>query len=316
LVTLLQGNKRYNADDLAQELEVSRRTVFRDLTMLEMARVPYYYDRQRGGYRIDRHFFLPPVNLTLPEALAVLALTRQLRGSSELPLLAHGTRAAMKLQSVLPESVARHVGSVIDRVRMSLSPLARHRDTEALFNDAAGAIAARRVCRMVYISFHERKQIVTTVHPLRLVFHGRAWYVIAWSSKHRQIRTFKLIRIKTLTVTDRTFEPRPDAEIDAHFGDAWSMIPEGRLWDVHARFAPDVAGNVAEVRWHRSQRVEWRDDGGIDFHVRVDGLGEITWWILGYGDRAEVISPPALRRRLAQVAARLLGLYRPAGKEA
>jgi len=46
-----------------------------------------------------------------------------------------------------------------------------------------------------------------------------------------------------------------------------------------------VAGNVAEVLWHQTQRVEWNDDGSIEFHATVDGLGEITWWLLGYGSQ-------------------------------
>jgi len=87
------------------------------------------------------------------------------------------------------------------------------------------------------------------------------------------------------------------------------MIPEGKLHDVHLRFAPKVAGNVAEVEWHRSQRVAWRDDGSLDFFVRVDGLGEIAWWALGYGDQVKVLAPAALARRVAATARRAAAQY-------
>jgi proteasome accessory factor B len=147
------------------------------------------------------------------------------------------------------------------------------------------------------------------VHPWRLAFVGRAWYLLGYSRMHRQRRTFKLGRIKTLTVTERTFEPPPESEDDTGFGEAWQMIPEGRMYDVHLRFKPKVAGNVAEVNWHRSQRVAWRDDASIDFHVRVDGLGEIAWWVLGYGDQVKVVAPPALARRVASVARKAAAQY-------
>ena len=88
------------------------------------------------------------------------------------------------------------------------------------------------------------------------------------------------------------------------------MIPEGKLYDVHLHFDPKVAGNVAEVRWHRSQRVQWNDDGSMEFHVRVDGLGEITWWVLGYGDQVEVVAPAALRRKVAAVASAVAQRHR------
>jgi len=314
LITILQSGRVYSAGDLATELDVSRRTVFRDLNMLEMAHIPYYFDGESGGYRISEHFFLPSINLTLAEALAMLILTRRVRGTGQLPLLKQGTRAAAKLEAALPRAIRQHVGTVIDRLSVSLGQTSRHEGLDGLFDDVAGAIAQRRACRMAYISFRERKQITATVHPLRLAFIGRAWYLIAHSCKHRDVRTFKLGRIRRLTVLRRTFDPHLQVDLDEYFGDAWSMIPEGKLYDVHLRFASLVAGNVAEVHWHRNQRTEWNADGSADFHVRVDGLGEITWWILGYGDQVEVIAPASLRKRVADVAARMLKKYRKGGR--
>jgi len=309
LITLLQGRQGYTANELAEELQVSRRTVFRDLNMLEMAHIPYYFDPERGGYRISEHFFLPPVNLTLTEALAMLVLTGRLRSTTRLPLLAESGRAAMKLENALPRGIRQHVGSVIERLSVWFGPASRHEGLDPLFDRLVGAIVARRVCRLVYISFHERKQIVTSVRPLRLIFHARAWYMIAFSGRHREIRTFKLVRIRKVTVTRRTFRHPSDVDLQEYFGDAWGMIPEGRRHDVHLHFEPKVAGNVAEVCWHHSQQVEWNDDGSAEFRVTVDGLGEITWWILGYGDQVEVIAPPALRKRVAKVARATLGKY-------
>ena len=310
LITLLQGSRTYTAEQLSRELEVSRRTVFRDLNMLEMAHIPYYFDADSKGYRINQHFFLPPVNLTLSEALAVLMMTGRLRGAARLPLLMHGARAAAKLESVLPQPIREHVGSVIDSLSVDLGPVSRHEGLDAAFDDLTGAIAQRRVCRMSYISFQERKQIQVTVHPLRLAFHSRAWYLIAHSVRHREVRTFKLGRIARLTVTPQRFTPPGRLDLDDYFGQAWSMIPEGRLYDVHLRFTPKVAGNVAEVLWHRSQEVSWLDDGSLDFRVRVDGLGEITWWVLGYGDQVEALAPPDLRDRVAGIAASVAARYR------
>ena len=68
---------------------------------------------------------------------------------------------------------------------------------------------------------------------------------------------------------------------------------------VRIRFEPGVAGNVAEVHWHKTQRVKFNRDGSLDFRARVSGIDEIAWWILGYGDQAEVLAPPELRERIA-----------------
>jgi len=309
LITLLQARRSYSAGDLAAELEVSRRTIFRDLNMLEMAHIPYYFDQDSGGYRISRHFFLPPINLTLGEALSMLAMTGRIEGAQDVPLVGHGTRAAVKLESSLPSSIREFVGPVLDRLTVSFGPLADHEGLDSVFDQLSGAVVDRRLCRMYYHSLYEGRDIYITVKPLRLVFMGRAWYLLGDSRTHREVRTFKLSRILELTVTKQTFRKPRDVNVNEYFGNARNMIPEGREYDVHLHFAAKVATNVSEVRWHKTQRAEFRPDGSLDYHVTVDGLGEISWWILGYGDQVEVIEPPPLRGHIAEVAGSLVAKY-------
>ncbi len=313
LVTLLQGRKPFTPQELAEELQVSRRTVFRDLNMLEMARIPYYFDPEAGGYRISRHFFLPPVNLTLAEALALLVLTGRLKSARNVPLFNHAARAAIKLESVLPGEIRHHLGSVVEKLSLSMGPLSNHAGVHELFDELVDAVAKRHVCRIVYDSFFEKRKITTNIRPLRLLFMSRAWYLVAYSSKHRENRTFKLSRLVRLTMTEQIFEEPREFDLDDYFGRAWSMIPEGKLYKVHLHFEPMVAGNVSEVRWHATQRVEANDDGSIEFHATVDGLREITWWILGYGDQVKVVGPPKLRKAVREVARNVLQKYEKGG---
>lgn len=312
LITMLQSGRSLTVDELSRELEVSRRTVFRDLNVLELAHIPYYYDRSNATYRIDNHFFLPPVNLTLNEALALLLASTRAQVSGFSPLASAAGRAGVKLESVLPPPVREYLGTVMEKIRLQPAPPARQAGLDDVFDRLVSTVGEHRLCRIVYLSFLERKQMTLTLEPRRLVFVSRAWYLVAWSRHHKQQRTFKLARIRKLTVLDEAFPP-PPAEEGAAFGQAWSMIPEGRLYDVHLRFVEQVAGNVAEVRWHDSQQVEWRDDGSIDFRVRVDGLGEIAWWILGYGDRVKVLQPPELASRVAQTARGVAAQYEGGG---
>ena len=310
LITMIESGRGYTVSELAEELQVSRRTIFRDLNVLEMARIPYYYDKERKTYRINQHFFLPPISLTLSESLAMLLFARRATSSGMEPLSAAGARGAMKLESVLPESIRDYVGTIVKHIAILPAPTAKQDDLEDVFEQLVAAINEHKVCRLVYISFYDRKQIDVTVEPLRLAFVSRAWYLVGYSRKHRQQRTFKISRIRKLTVLSEKFDPA-DEKIEGTdiFGDAWSMIPEGKYYNVHLHFTPRVAGNVAEVKWHRSQRVEWNDDGSIEFYVRVDGLGEIIWWILGYGDQVKVIAPAILAKRVAGVARRMVKQY-------
>lgn len=308
LITLLQSGRALSVDELAGMLEVSRRTVFRDLNVLEMAHIPYYFDRDRNGYRISRHYFLPPVNLTLTEALSLMLAGARRGSGSHLPWRRHAARAAMKLESALPVAVREHLGSVLEHIDVHPEPAARHEGLDATLDTLTEAITDRKSCRVVYISFHDQKQITLTVNPLRLTFIRRAWYLLGWSVKHKQVRTFKVGRIKRLTVLEKSFKP-PQVDLESPFGQAWSMIPEGRLYDIRLRFDPMVAGNVAEVQWHPSQQVQWQADGSLEMTVQVDGLGEIAWWILGYGDKVRVIEPQELADRVAATAGRMAEMY-------
>jgi proteasome accessory factor B len=88
------------------------------------------------------------------------------------------------------------------------------------------------------------------------------------------------------------------------------MIPDHAADQrVVIRFQPLVARNVAEVMWHKTQDVKFDEDGSLVFRVRVSGLSEIVWWILGYGDQAEVLQPKKLRRLVAQRAKNMAIMY-------
>ncbi|MCH8344978.1 MAG: WYL domain-containing protein [Planctomycetes bacterium] len=86
---------------------------------------------------------------------------------------------------------------------------------------------------------------------MHLHFYKRAWYVLAFSEQHDEVRMFKLSRIEELEPSDEVFAPF-HFSIDAYLDDAWGIIPEGRKYDVVIEFAPKVARNVAEIRWHRT----------------------------------------------------------------
>jgi predicted DNA-binding transcriptional regulator YafY len=163
-----------------------------------------------------------------------------------------------------------------------------------------------------YDSYFDKREISTRLHPYRLVFISRAWYVIGYSAMHDMVRTFKLDRIITLHWTDESFEPDADFSLENYFGNAWSMIRGDRRYKVAIRFSPKVAGNVEEVFWHATQQIDHLEDGSIRYEVEVDGVHEIAWWVLGYGKEAVVEEPPELqqiiRGHIAEMAAAYGGL--------
>lgn len=310
VITLMRSQRAPTARELADELEVSRRTLFRDLNMLELAGVPYYHDPQAGGYRISQSYFLPPVNLTLDEALALMTLVGQ---GGALPLHELTSEAAAKIESVLPRAIQGELAKSAGHIEVSWPSQARHSTVQERFEQVRSAIAGNRRLKMTYVSFFERGQIVTELSPYRLFYYQRAWYVIGRSSQHSEVRTFKLGRIKKLEQNGKLFvaDEKQKFDLRQYFGNAWGMIPEGREHAVRLRFSPRVGANVAEVNWHPTQKTQFESDGSVVFEATVDGLGEISWWILGYGDQVEVLSPRALRTRVYQMARAMADRHAP-----
>jgi predicted DNA-binding transcriptional regulator YafY len=120
------------------------------------------------------------------------------------------------------------------------------------------------------------------------------------------VRTFNVGRIEQLEPLDDSFVIPRGFRVDRILRNAWHLMAErGPDYEVCVRFEKMVARNVAEVVWHKNQRVVFNDDGSIDFHVKVSGLSEISWWILGYGDQALVLRPKKLRDLILQRCQRL-----------
>jgi len=315
LISLLQTDRYSRPNDLAQELGIDRRTVFRDLKTLKEAGIPYYFDEKENGYKLDSDFLLPPLDLTLREALSLLLVARHMGQDEGLPLQKNAQKAAMKIESALPNRIQRHCGSILKATSVKFAARARHNRLDETFSFLQEAIRRRRKVKMTYNSFYEQKQIDTTLSPYHLYFAKRAWYVIGYSSRDREERTYKLVRIKKLKLLGSLYLKDRPFQIDRYLGKSWLLIPEGKIYKVKLLFSAQVAGNVAEVLWHQSQKLAWHNDGRLTFEAEVDGLGEIIYWILGYGDYVKVLEPAVLRQRVVQTAKRMVKRYEQIGTE-
>lgn len=301
LVTILQGGTPLSAAELAERLGISRRTLFRDLEALREAGIPYKFDAARG-YHVESGFFLPPINLRVNEALGLMLLAKAAEGHRNQPFFQAAAEAIGKVATQLPEPYRDVTVNMMERVTIAPGESAvTHADRQGAFVKLQKAMSQRRVVRMRYGSLFDGQAIETRFNPYHLHFAKRGWYAIGFSVLHGEVRTFKLDRIESLEQTDTQFRPDDNFSIDHYLGLAWSLIPEGEVHDVELLFEPKVAHNVSEVQWHKTQRQRIEPDGRCRMWFRVDGLNEITWWLLGYGDQVFVECPDALRVKLAEV---------------
>lgn len=315
MLQTLQSGGGQNADRLAKQCDVSRRTLFRDLESLRDAGVPLQFDKELDRYSIPGTFFLPPTNFTAAEALSLIALAQEMGQGDRLPFYEGAYSAALKLEGSLPAPLRQELRLATKSIRIKPGQINRLENKASIFHQLLDARAQRRVVEIEYGSLTEWEQITTKLRPYQLLFSRHSWYVIGRSSLHAEIRTFNVGRIVSLNKLNQKYTVPRGFSLDRHIRNAWIMIPEsGKDYQVVVRFQALVAQNVAEVAWHKTQQTRFMDDGSLEFRAKVSGLNEIVWWILGYGDQAEVLQPVKLRRLVAQRAENLVALYNGNGK--
>lgn len=294
-----RGEQGATPDEVARVAGVSRRTVYRDLRALESELgIPLWSESGRWG--VAERGLLPPLHLTLAEATAVFLSARLMaRYADDYDPDLGG--AFQKLAGGLPPVLAEHVERTVDL--MSRRPLDEqsNRHTHLLTR----AWAERRVVTFVYDPAAydpARPPRSARVRPYLIEpsLSTRALYLIGWDETRAAVRTFKIERLRDLTIAPETFDPPEGSAVEESLARAWDLIADQPEAEVVLRFEPAVAGRVLETTWHPSQSVIREPDGSLLWTARISGTIEVRLWILSWGADVEVIAPPELRADVAE----------------
>ena len=309
VVTVLRGHPDgIRPSEIARRVNVATRTVYRDLRALE-EEVGVAVWSEGGLWGVVGEEFLPALKLTLDEAMAVVLSARLMVRDVDKydPDLA---AAFEKLEEVLPRPLAEHVERTLD-------VLAQH-PRDAAFSEhvhrLTRAWAERRVVSLDYEPARYAPESAARraiVHPYLIEpsLQTHALYLIGWDETRGAVRTFKIERIRDVSVTPRTFDPPEPGLLEKDLRRAWDIIADQAPTDVVLRFDAAVASRVAETTWHPTQRLEPAPDGTLIFRATVAGSIEIRLWILSWGDAVEVLEPTDLRADVAATIRRAMDRY-------
>ncbi len=312
IMTLIQSQNGWDAKALARECHVGQRTIFRDMEMLEGAGIPYFFDEEHGGYRIRGDFFMRPIELTIEEALAIVALGEHIAGPThQVSFLQPAARAVAKIRSQLPDRMQKELEKLSQHLAIRIGQTAIEDEAEDVFLTLQRGVAEHRCVECLYdsVSGGEAKGKFI-LQPYTLLFSRRAWYVIGHHGRYDEVRCLKVSRFLGARVTDKQFTPPKAFSLSKYLGNAWWMIRGDIRYRVELRFDQEFADNIAATHWHKTQEVDWHDDGSITFRCKVDGLDEIVWWVLSMGPHCTVVQPKELVARVCQLSEQTLQRYR------
>jgi len=311
ILMLLQGRGRLSAFALARSLEVSVRTVYRDIDSLSAAGVPVYGDCGRnGGYQLREGWRTQLTGLTTGEARALL-MTGLPGPAKALGLGEAAASAHLKLLAALPadwRSDAERVGA-----RFHLDPVDWFRgpaSADHLRVVAEGVWSERRL-RMRYESWTAVSERV--VDPLGLVLKGGAWYLVA--RHRREPRTYRVAAIESAELLDESFARPPKFDLAAFWSESTRRFEEGVYRDV-ATLRVSALGlerlrGFSPIVAQAAQRTAGVADahGWREVTVPIESVEHASREMLRLGAQAVVIEPAALRDAVRATAQAMLGSY-------
>lgn len=308
LIVLLQGRQGIAGRELMEQLGVSRRTLFRDLNVLELAGIAYHHEKGQG-YRLAHQSFLKPLNLTVPETLGLMLLAKTTPARRTAPLGRDAVSAIAKMTAMVPGDVRQACHDLLAHVSVDHGAQLHAGNEAANYIHLQRCLDESRRCRLTYQGPCDPEPVVVGLDPYAMHFASRAWYVMGHCDRFDEVRMFKLGRIKAIEPMEAFFVRPAGFNPMDKIGQAWQLIPEGKVHAIELEFSRRVAGNVVETRWHASQKHRTLPDGRCRVTFEVDGLNEISWWICGYADQVQVIKPPELRSKVADMLRQALRAY-------
>lgn len=294
LVELLHTRSGADAEFLARNCGVSERTLQRDLDAISAAGFPVYFDQ---GYRLVAPALLPPVSLTVEEALALNLAAQAAIPEAEAAAAQSLTTATRKLQQAL---AARPPAPSPDR-QLALE-LPSSADTRLAARVAAltTAIVERRTVRLAYRADGRKPQGSRQADPYRLMPTDGGWDLLAYCHDRRRVMRIPVARLAEVTVLRKKFEAISDRRLARHLHreDPGTV---GIQW-IRLLCRPPLAQTLRKQPPVGALLWEDGPEGGVIFTIGTPDPEEFLPWLLACGDAVEVVQPAVLRQRLRRIA--------------
>ncbi|MCW8377630.1 helix-turn-helix transcriptional regulator [Streptomyces justiciae] len=300
ILLLLQTRGRMTAAQLAEELEVSVRTVYRDVEALGAAGVPLYGDAgHAGGYRLLDGYRTRLTGLTADEAEA-LFLAGAPGPAAELGLGSVLAAAQLKVRAALPAELRAHADRISGRFHLDAPGWYAEADATPFLPAVADAVWNGRVLHVRYRRWARPTDVERRLEPYGLVLKAGRWYVVAGPGP----RTFRVDQILELATSDEEFSRPDDFDLTAY----WTVYQR----DFHERLYREealvrLAPGVTHARATSYEPVE--GDGWRQARVPIESVDRALGEFLSMGAVVEVLEPPELRERLAETVRELAARY-------
>jgi predicted DNA-binding transcriptional regulator YafY len=289
---------RPNCSDLAKTLEVSPKTVQRDIDYMRyQLNLPIEYDQERHGFyftEIVTHF--PSVHITESELIALLVARKAVEQYANTPFQKPLADAFQKLTAGLDGQISFSWHEL--EQSFDVRPIGVSKQNLPVFETVAAALREQCELELQYRKLEAKGPEPRRVQPYSLICVEHQWYLRAWDLVRRDLRTFHLGRISRAKKLPHHFKRSIGFDVNETLLDSIGVFVGTPPENIVLRFSGWAATVAAERTWHSSQSTRSRDEKTVELHLKVAINPEFERWLWSWGDVVEIISPIALRDRI------------------
>ena len=301
ILKLQQSKERITVDKLADEFGVSRRTIFRDFNALSEIEVPVTWD-EYSGYGVMDGYSVPPLMFNQKELATILVGLNFVKSQVDKQLVDDAKGVELKIKNVLPKELKTFMASLDNKTIVDPFLHFGHEKKEGgNWYILSSAISESRTVSFQYKSRGDSEFSNRTVDPYLLVFYRDHWNMIGFSHKREAIRNFVLDRMKNVGILSQYFETDRDINVEALiFGSNESGLEIVLLVDKSAdrAFKANLPTKIFKENEENSEKIK--------VHFRFDNIDYLNEWLLQFGNKITVLSPPELKTKREKILGEML----------
>ncbi|WP_394137153.1 helix-turn-helix transcriptional regulator [Cytobacillus oceanisediminis] len=309
ILLLLQNNERMTSRELANELEVTERTIHRDMEALSAAGIPVLAERGKfGGWRLLEKYRTNLTGLKADE-IKTLLLSPSFQHLADLGISNDWKEARQKLLAAIPAPLKEDVIDISNRIHIDTSTWRQTPREMKSFGTLQQAVWEEKKLRIQYKKA-DKQTIERIVDPLGLVAKGNIWYLIAASDE--QIKSYRVSRIVDAELINEKFSRPSDFDLAGYWQESkQTFISSLPRFEVEVEMSPSIiqrinfTGRFVQVIHSDSPK----ENGWIPASLCFDTEQEAREYILGFGDQIKIIRPVSLRKSVREMAESVIELY-------
>jgi len=310
---MIQSRNCVPIDDFLHELEISKATFKRDLEYLrDRMNASIVYDRHLSGYRFDKpnagaKIELPGLWFSEKEVTALVLMQHLLANLDQGGLIGpHIAPLTDIIDGILGQS---EVSAKELRKRIKVFGMSARKNSLENFEEVGAALLKRQRLHLEYYSKGKDETTERDVSPQRLIFYRDNWYLDAYCHLRKGLRSFAMDGIRQAHLLNEKADEVPENQLHENFAESYGIFSGKATQRAKLKFTPEKARWVAGETWHGQQVASFDKEGNYILEFDYNQDPELIMEIMKHGSGVEIISPAALRKKVAAEIAKTQAIY-------